>query len=111
VEAVADLAERAHAGAGGELLQLALVEIEEAQRQHAAAVLDMAGELAPRAILDVAFDDLAFDQHRLARRRFVQGIEPRLVVVAQRQVEHEIELGGDAELGQPRQDRVAQSRP
>jgi hypothetical protein len=36
-------------------------------------------------------------------------MEPGFIVVAQRQVEHEIEPGGDAELGEPRQDRVAQS--
>jgi hypothetical protein len=98
--ALADLSERAHACAHGELLQLARVEIEEAQRQQAAAVLEVADQLPPAAILDVAARDPPFHQHGLARRRLGERVEPRLVVVAQRQVQYEAELAADAELGE-----------
>ena len=67
-EALADLAEGAHARAGRKLLQLARIEIHEAQREHAAAVLDVADELPPRPVFDVALDDAAFDEHVLRRR-------------------------------------------
>ena len=83
---------------GGELLQLARVEVEETQLEHAGAVLDVAHELAPRAVLDGGVDHLAFHQHRHARRRRVDRVERGLVVVAQRQVQDEIELARDAEL-------------
>ena len=90
-EALPHFAECAHPRAGRELLQLTRVEVEEAQRKHAAAVFDVADELAPRPVFHFTFDDASFDEHVLRGRRFVDRIDVRFVVVAQRQMQHEIE--------------------
>ena len=86
-----------------------MIKVEETQRQHAAAILDVADQLAPRAILDVRFHHVALDQDRLARRRLAERVEPRLVVVAQRQVQDEIEFAVDAQLGKPIQRAPAEA--
>src|SRR5688572_470089 len=74
------------------------VEMKKPQGQQAAAVLDMAEELAATPELDAGLDDIAFDQDRLPHRGFTDSVEPRLVVVAQRQVQHQVEPVLDAEL-------------
>ncbi len=90
-ETLAHLAECAHAHAGRELLQLAWIEPEEAQREYTGTILDMADELTARTIFHRAFDDATPDEHVLSGRCFVDRIKPCFVVVAQRQVQHQIE--------------------
>src|SRR5688572_31172543 len=74
------------------------VEMKKPQGQQAAAVLDMADELAAAPELDAGLDDIALDQHRLPHRGFTDSVEPRLVVVAQREVQHQVERAQDAQL-------------
>ena len=99
-ETRAHLAEGAHARPRRQRLRLAAVEIEKAHVQQAARVLDLADELAPRAIGDLAVDHRALDLHRGALMRLGDRREPRLVFVAQRQMQHQIELAVYAEFRQ-----------
>ena len=100
-EAAAQLAAHAQAPALGIGLLLRAIEIEEAHHQRLALVVDQPNdELAPRTVLDAAFGDAAFDLHRLAVVRRGQAVEPRLVLVAQRQVQREVDVAHQAELAQ-----------
>jgi hypothetical protein len=99
-ETVADLAEGAHAGARRKLLQLARVEVDEAQPHDAGAVLQVTHQLAPGPVLDRGVHHLAFHQDRAPRRRGIDRIQRGFVVVAQRQVQDEIELALDSQLGE-----------
>ena len=101
--AVAHFAEHADAAAGGERLLLVRIEMEEAQHELrpraaiVAPVLQQTDELAPRPVLDVGRDDRAFGlllDTRLQRR---QRHDPRVVLVAQRQVQHQILVADEAE--------------
>ena len=91
-------AEGAHARAGDQCLRLAAVEIEEAHIQKTAAVLDLAHQLAPRAVGDLTVDHRALDLHRHAFMRLGDGREPGFVLVTQRQMQHQIELAADAQF-------------
>ena len=97
-KARAHFAERAHPQAllGGalELLELAAVEVEKAQHQ----ALGMHYELPLRSIHDLCFQNLGLDAHRLPCRRRVGRRKEGLVLVAQRQVEHEVEARAQPEL-------------
>ncbi|MOA27173.1 hypothetical protein D3C78_1480260 [compost metagenome] len=74
--------------------------MDEAQHQLAALVLDLHHQLPPRAELHLALRHLALHQHRLAVRRLGDRVEVGLVLVTQRQVQHQIEATADAELFQ-----------
>ena len=80
-----------------ERLLLARIEVEEAQGEHARAVFDVADELAARPVLHVVLDDRLRRAHPAAEGASPMAIEARLVLVAQRQVQHEVELARDAE--------------
>src|SRR5262245_34445281 len=107
---VADHAESTRARALRKLHLQAGIEVEEAQGQDTAAILDVAHELAPPAVEDGALHDAALDHHWLPRRRFVDREQPRLVVVTQRQVQDQVEWPRDAQLGEQRQGRLAYAR-
>src|SRR5690349_16665822 len=96
--ATAELAEGAYPAAffrrALELLQLAAVEVEEAQ-DHA---VGMHHELTARSKGDVGALDPRFDQHRLAWRRPVGRGKLGFVLVAQRQMQHEVEARAQPEL-------------
>jgi hypothetical protein len=94
----AHFAEGAHARAWGQRLRLAAVEMEKTHVQKPALVLDLADQLAPRAIGDVAVDHRAFDLHRSTFMRLGYGNEPGLVLVAQGQMQNQIELAVNAEF-------------
>ncbi len=94
----ARFAEGAHARARDQRLRLAAVEIEEAHIQKSAAVLDLAHQLAPRAVGDLTVDHRALDLHRHAFMRLGYGREPGFVLVPQRQMQHQIELAADAQF-------------
>ena len=109
-EALPHFAERAHVRAGRELLHLTRIELEEAQRKHAAPVFDVADELAPWPVFHFTFDDASFDEHILRRRRLVDAIDVRFVVVAQRQMKNEIERARNTEPRELVQRRLVRFR-
>ena len=92
------LAEEPHALSGGELLHLARVEVQEPDPQLALAVGELHHQRAPSAVLHLRVHHRRLDQHRLSRARIGERGEPRLVLVAQRQVECQVQLRADAEL-------------
>ncbi len=97
-KAAADLAAHAHALAGGERLQVRRIEVEEAQHQLGARVVGHRGdELAPPARLHARLDDGAFDLHLLAGARPRDRRHLRLVLVAQRQVQREVDRPHEAQ--------------
>jgi hypothetical protein len=104
-EADAQLAAHAQPAPGCERLQLRRVVVQEAQHQDVAAALGVRvaqphDELAARALLDAVVEHHAFHLHRVAVARLRHGHQPRLVLVAQRQVQREVDV---AHQTQPRQ--------
>ena len=107
----AHAAESANDVADGEQLDLVAVEIEEAQRQRITAVVgNAAHQLAFRAVLDVAIGHRALHLQFLARHRVADRTQRRFIVVTQRQMQHQIELAGNAELAEFLGDSLAQTR-
>ncbi len=97
-EAAADLAARAHALARGEGLLVRGIEVEEAQHQLGVRLVDDLGdELAPSALLHARFEHGALDLHLLARVGTGDGRDLRLVLVAQRQVQREVDGAHEAQ--------------
>src|SRR6185295_9853402 len=96
--AAAQLAERAYSlpllYCALELLQLAAVEIVEAQHQP----LGMDDELPARAKGDLGAFDASFDLQRLAGNGRVGTAEDGLVLVAQRQVQDKVEAPAQSQL-------------
>jgi hypothetical protein len=97
-EARANLAERPHqqplVRGALELLELAAVEVEEAQHQ-AFGVHD---QLPLRPVHDLRLQHRGLHAHRPARRRRLRRGEDGFVLVAQRQVQHPIEARAQPEL-------------
>jgi hypothetical protein len=97
-EAVPDLAAHAHALSGRQGLQVRGIEIEEAQDQLGVRVVGhLHHELAPAALLHARLEHGAFDLHLLAGARAPDGRDPRLVLVAQRQVQREVDRAHEAQ--------------
>ena len=101
-EAVFEFTPRADAHAFGHLLDLAAVEIHEAQQQVARCIGDRHEKLAARLERDLVLGHDAFDLPGLAAAH--AGIPDRddlgLVLVAQRQVQHQVHVGAQAEAGE-----------
>ena len=97
---VTNFAECADACPGLEVLHLAAVETEKSQCDYAAAIFEMHHQLPARTILDVGLDHGGFDQHLARRRRILDRIQMRFIVVAQRQMQHQIEFARDVEFRQ-----------
>src|SRR4051794_23621377 len=76
------------------LLKLARIEIEKAQHQS----LGVHDELPLGAVQDLCFKYLCFDAHRPALRRGLRRGERRLVLVAQGQVQDEVEARAQPEF-------------
>ena len=100
--AFAHVAVDAHARPDRQRLLLVGIEREEPQHQARAriavrTVLEQAYELPPRPVLDIDVDDGALGLQRLADLHPGERHEPRVVLVAQRQVQHEVFLARDAE--------------
>ena len=76
------------------------IEVEEAQHQVAAVVGDLDDELAARPELDPRIGDDAFDLAGLAVAQRGDRHDARLVLVAQRQVQREVDVAHQAELGE-----------
>jgi hypothetical protein len=101
-EAVLDLGTGAHAHAFGQLLDLAAVEIHEAQQQLAGFVGDRHEQLAPRFQADFVLGDDALDLRHMAAAQagLADRHDLRLVLVAHRQVQDEVHVAAQAELGE-----------
>src|SRR5215472_15626448 len=105
--AFAHVSESAHAPADRKRLLLARIEVEETQHELGLVVLDQAYELTPRSVLDLGVDNRAFDlagSSCLDRRK---RSEMRAVLVAHRQMQHEILATRDAEPRKLVGERVA----
>ena len=105
-EALPDLAHQPHPGTGRELLLLARIEVEQAHGQFAAVVAHSRDQLPPRSKLDVEIEHHAFDLCECPVRRFGDRDDAGLVLVAQWQMQDQIERAREAELRQ-----VARSCP
>ena len=75
---------------------------DEAQQQLARVVLDRHQQLAPRLIGNFIFDHEAFDLPGLqaAHAGFADRDDPGLVLVAHRQVQHQVHVGAQPKLGE-----------
>jgi hypothetical protein len=83
-----------------ELAHLAGIEVEEAQRQLLAAIARSTDEDAPGAKLDLGVDYLDLDLYALPGQRIAQRGQVRFVLVAQRQVQHQVQVRMQPELFQ-----------
>jgi hypothetical protein len=101
-EAVAHLAAGAHARALGQLLDLAAVEVHEAQLDVGGLICDGHQQLLARLVSDFILDHDAFDLRHVAAAQ--AGLADRhdlgFVLVAHRQVQHQVHVGVQAELGE-----------
>src|SRR5215468_10752648 len=95
--ALASVAERAHPLTDRERFLLTGIEVEEAQYEFRVAILEQAHELPARPVLNVGVDDSAFDLPGAARLHGSKGANVGAILVAQRQVQHEVLLARDAE--------------
>ena len=76
------------------------VEVQEAQHQVAAVVGDLDDQLAARPELDARVGDDAFDLAGVAIVQRRDRHDARLVLIAQRQVQREVDVAHQAELGE-----------
>src|SRR5262245_48673444 len=97
-----ELAEKPHTHAGGERPRLARVEVEETREEHAARVSYLDHELPARPEGNIGRDHLALDERGCAMPGGVDRCEDSFVLVAQRQMEDQVEVGPDPELGELR---------
>ena len=93
------------AGPGGprarnERLLLARIEIEESKGEFAVCVANPHDKLPARAEDDLAVEHRGLDLHRHAGRHLRDRHYARLVLIAQRQVQDEIEIPVDADPGE-----------
>ena len=100
--AVAHLAEHAHAHAGRQRLLLARIEGEEAQHQSPPPSAHLARRAAGAADTGSSVSATTPSTCAVVAGRAARAIgdEPRLVLVAQRQVQHEVDVAHEAELGE-----------
>ncbi len=103
----AGLAEAAHPAAGLELLLLGRREVEEAQAEDAAAVLEAHQQAAPPAAHHLGGHHLALHHRLVAGAQGADGGDAGAVLVAQGEVEEQVGDGGDAQPGQLRRQRLA----
>ncbi len=96
----AHFADGAYLFAHGELLLLAGIEVQEAQRQLFITFLHAADQAAARTEHHLAMRDDALHLHCHSRLCSGDGREMRLVLVAQRQMQQQIGAVMDAELGE-----------
>src|SRR5579862_8188998 len=92
VIAFADVAEHAHARTARKRFLVARIEREEAQDERCATfgIADRADELAPGPVLDLRLRNDPFALDGFADTDVAQRDDPRVVLVAQRQVQHEV---------------------
>jgi hypothetical protein len=91
-EAAAHVASRAHAHASRQRFLVRRVEVHEAQHHRTAVVVDPRHQLPPRPVRDLRVDHHAFHLHRVAVVRVGDARQPRLVFIAQRHVQREVDV-------------------
>jgi S-adenosylmethionine:tRNA ribosyltransferase-isomerase len=96
-ETAARLAAHAQALAGSPRRLLRGIEVEEAQHEVAGVVVQGHGELPARPELNLRLAHRALDLRRLAVGEGGDGHDLRLVLEAQRQVQREVDVAGEAE--------------
>ena len=99
-KAAAGLTAHPHPGAHGQGFLVAGVEVEKAQQQAVAVVGDAHQQLAPAAQVDLAILHDALDLHRLAVGAVGNRRDPGFVLVAQRQVQRQIDVAPQAQFVQ-----------
>ena len=99
-KAAAQLAAHAHHRAFGQGFLVAGVKIEKAQHTGVAAVVHLDLELAPGRQADLAADHPGLDLHHLAIARIGQSAQAGLVLVAQWQVQGQVNVARQPELEQ-----------
>jgi hypothetical protein len=97
-EAAPQLTAGTHALAHGQGLLVVGVEAEEAQQHRVAAIVERDLQLPPRAQHDFAARDEAFDLHCVAVACIGQAGQPGLVLVAQRQVQRQVDVAHQAQF-------------
>ena len=101
VKTVFDFAHGADAFAHGQLLLLARVKMDKAQKQHVTRVVaDLHNQLLARFEHDFLMQNRAFHLTGYADRSVLQRHDVGFVFVAQRQVQHQIPSGVQMELFQ-----------
>lgn len=104
-EAAARLAGDAHEAARLQRLDLAGIEVEEAQDEFAAVVGNRGHQLAARPLAHFAVDHPGLHHRRPAGREVAYGGEAGFVFPAQRQVQREVDVGKQPQFLQPGFDR------
>ncbi|KGS71199.1 hypothetical protein X979_6010 [Burkholderia pseudomallei MSHR7527] len=98
-EAAAHVAAHAQPLADRHLLDLRAVEVQEAQHELGAVVVAQLHEqLTARPVRDLVVEHDAFRLRGLARQQFAHRRERRLVLVAHRQMQDEVDVARQAEL-------------
>ena len=82
----------------GELLDLASIEVEEAQIQFLVTVACTANQGSLRAELNLVVHDIDLDLGDLTWQRIAQSYEACFILVTQRKMEHKVEVGEQPEL-------------
>ena len=99
VKPVFDFAHGSDAFADRHLFLVAGVKVDEAQKKDAAGTVgDLDNQLLARFERDFLMDDLALDLTRHADRRILNRHDVRLVLVTQRQMQHQIPCGMEVEF-------------
>ena len=109
-QAAANGAERPHAPSDLELPQLRRIEMQEAQHQLAGAVAHRHPQLATAAVDDIGGDHFGLHLRLETRHQIGDRRHPRLVLVAQRQVQDEVPVARQAGACEFRRDGVARGR-
>ena len=96
-KAATHLTAHAHALAAGQHLLVRGVEVQKTQRDLAAVVGQAHHQLAPAAQLHLRLAHHAFHLRRVAVSRLADGSDARLVLVAQRQVQRQVDVAHQAQ--------------
>ncbi len=99
--------ERAHVGSDRHLPDLRGIEVQEPQHEFAAVIAHRDAQLAAPTINDIGGDDFGFDLLLRADRQISDWRDACLVLIAQRQVQHEVPVGLQPGPREFRRDRRA----
>ena len=95
-----DFAARTHPVANRQGLLLRRIKAEETQRANVAAVVDRHDQLAPWPKAHFALGDHRFDLYGVTLARLAELADVGFVLVAQRQVQRQVDIAHQPELGQ-----------
>ena len=97
-KAAANLAAHPHLSAHAKRFLVRRVKIQEAQHAGIAAIIDRDQQLAPRPDRNFAVHHLAFELHHLAVTRIGQAHDAGFVLVAQGQVQGQVDVAPESQL-------------